>query len=89
MNIHVVKHLTSISQAEREKMLRDALGKDLVLELPEGEALAMKAELGLSWFRLNKLRRLVINTIATSLITILAINSFQVVSKQIKPFSYI
>ena len=61
MNIPVVKHLTSISKAERETMLRDALGKDLVLELPEGEALAMKADLGLSWFRLNKLRRLVIN----------------------------
>ena len=60
MNIHVVKHLSSILKAEREKMLRDALGKELVLELPEGEALAMKADLGLSWFRLNKLRRLVI-----------------------------
>ena len=42
-------------------MLRDAQGKDLVLELPEEEALAMKADLRLSWFRLNKLRRLVIN----------------------------
>lgn len=42
-------------------MLRDALGKDLVLELPEGEALEMKADLGLSWFHLDKLRRLVIN----------------------------
>ena len=56
MNIDVVKHLTSISKAKCEKMLRDALGKDL-----EGEALAMKADLGLSWFCLNKLRRLVIN----------------------------
>lgn len=61
MNIHVVKHLTNIPKAEREKMFRDALGKDLVLELPEGEALSMKADLGLSWFRLNKLRRLVTN----------------------------
>lgn len=61
MNIHVVKHLASISKAEREKLLRDALGKDLVLELPEGEALAMKADLRLSWFRLNKLKGLVIN----------------------------
>ena len=60
MNIHVVKHLSSIRKAEREKMLRNALGKELVLELPEGEALAMKADLGLSRFRLNKLRRLVI-----------------------------
>ena len=41
-------------------MLRDALGKELVLELQEGEALEMKADLGLSWFRLNKQRRLVI-----------------------------
>ena len=60
MNIHVVKHLSSIPKAEREKMLRDALGKELILELPEGKALAMKADLGLSWFRLNKLRRSVI-----------------------------
>ena len=61
MNIYVEKHLTSISKAERGKMLRDALKKDLVLEFPEGEALAMKADPGLSWLRLNKLRRLVIN----------------------------
>ena len=60
MNIHVVKHLSSIPKAEREKMLRDALGKELILQLPEGEALAMKADLRLSWFCLNKLRRLVI-----------------------------
>ena len=59
MNLHVVKHLQGMSKAEREQMLKDALGKDLVLELPEGQALAMKADLGLSWFRLNKLRRLV------------------------------
>lgn len=59
LNLHVVKHLQGISKAEREQMLKDALGKDLVLELPEGQALAMKADLGLSWFRLNKLRRLV------------------------------
>ena len=59
MNLHVVKHLQGISKAEREQMLKDALGKDLVLELPEGQALAMKADLGLSWLRLNKLRRLV------------------------------
>ena len=61
MNIYVEKHLTSISKAEHGKMLRDSLKKDLVLEFPEGEALAMKADLGLSWLRLNKLRRLVIN----------------------------
>ena len=59
MNLHVVKHLQGISKAEREQMLKDALGKDLVLELPEGQALAMKADLGLFWLRLNKLRRLV------------------------------
>ena len=59
MNLHVVKHLQGISKAEGEQMLKDALGKDLVLELPEGQALAMKADLGLSWLRLNKLRRLV------------------------------
>ena len=60
MNIHIVDHLKRMSKAEGESMLKDALGKDLVLELPKGQALAVKADLGLSWFRLNKLRRFVL-----------------------------
>ena len=61
MNIHVVKHLSSTPKAELEKMLRNALGKELILELREGAVLTLKGDLELSWFCLSKLGSLVIN----------------------------
>jgi len=33
-----------------QQLLKEALGKALVLEVPEGEALAMKGDIGLPWF---------------------------------------
>lgn len=57
VDLHVIAHIKKKSKEERERLLREALGKELVFELPEGETLAMKADLRLTWFRLNKLRR--------------------------------
>jgi len=58
MDVHVTPYgLRLKSKEERETVLREALGKELLLELPEGQTLAMKADLSLSWFQLNKLRR--------------------------------
>ena len=58
MDTQVVQYLkTKKNKEEREQLIREALGKELVLELPEMQSLAMKADLGLSCFRLNKLRR--------------------------------
>jgi len=45
------------SQVELKNLITEALGNELTLELPEGEALFMKEDVGLSWIRLNKLRR--------------------------------
>ena len=53
----MVHTLKRTSQEERGQILRDALRKELVLHFPEGQANAMKADLGITWCRLNKLRR--------------------------------
>ena len=61
MDIQLVQYLkTKKNKEERELMIKAALGKDIILELPEKQSLAMKADLGMSWFRLNKLRRYVV-----------------------------
>jgi len=57
MDVHVIHGLRLRAKQEREAVLREALGKELLLELPEGQTLAMKADLSMSWFKLNKLRR--------------------------------
>ncbi|KAL9976704.1 hypothetical protein ACROYT_G014031 [Oculina patagonica] len=58
MDIQLVQYLkTKKSKQEREEIIREALGKELILEIPDKQSLAMKADLGMSWFRLNKLRR--------------------------------
>lgn len=59
MDVHVIHGLRLKSKEEREAVLREALGKELLLELPEGQTLAMKADLSLSWFKLNKLSKLI------------------------------
>lgn len=57
MDVHVIHSLTLRAKQEREAVLREALGKELLLELPEGQTLAMNADLNMSWFKLNKLRK--------------------------------
>ena len=56
-DVHMIHTLKRKSQEERRQILHDALGKELVLNIPEGQANAMKADLGITWYRLNKLRR--------------------------------
>ena len=56
-DVHIIHTLKRKSQEERRQILHDALGKELVLNIPEGQANAMKADLGITWYRLNKLRR--------------------------------
>ena len=61
MDVQLVQYLkTKKNKEERELMVKEALGKEIILELPEKQSLAMKADLGMSWFRLNKLRRYVV-----------------------------
>jgi len=55
--VHMIHTLKRKSQEERWQILHDALGKELVLNIPEGQANAMKADLGITWYRLKKLRR--------------------------------
>ncbi|EDO30953.1 predicted protein [Nematostella vectensis] len=52
-----IHHLRQKEKNEGEVVLKKALGKELILQIPEGEALAMKADLRLPWFALGKLRR--------------------------------
>ena len=48
MGVNVIHGLRLKSREEREAVLREALGKELLLELPTN------ADLSLSWFNLNK-----------------------------------
>lgn len=61
MDVHMVEHLKGKDKEERELLIREALGKELVLELPEEQTLTMKDDVGMSWFALNKLRRYTLN----------------------------
>ena len=60
MDVHMVHTLTWKSQEERRQILQDAPGKELVLHIPEGQTNGLKADLGITWYRLNKPRRYVI-----------------------------
>lgn len=42
----MVKYLLRIFKVERENMMRDVLGEELILGLLEGEVLVMKVNLG-------------------------------------------
>ncbi|XP_048587468.1 uncharacterized protein LOC125570209 [Nematostella vectensis] len=53
MDTLVIQHLRQ-KEEEREAVLKKALGKELILRIPEEEALAMKADLRLPWFALGK-----------------------------------
>ena len=57
MDEHLIHTLKRKKQKKRRQILPDALGKELVLNIPKGQANAMKAHLGITWYRLNKLRR--------------------------------
>ena len=50
--------LKAIGRVEREALLKEALGKDFKITIPQGDILAMKADLGETWYKLRKLRRL-------------------------------
>ncbi|XP_032229451.1 uncharacterized protein LOC116613006 [Nematostella vectensis] len=56
MDLHTVEVLKRKNAEERKQLLKDVLGKELVLEIPKGDSLAMKADLGVTWYKLNKLR---------------------------------
>lgn len=61
MDVHMLHTLKRKSKEEkRRQILHDALGKELVLNIPEGKANAMKADLGMTWYHFNKLRRCVL-----------------------------
>ena len=57
MDRHIIKLLRRESKDERKRIITEALGSELTLELPDGETLSMKEDVELPWFRLNKLRR--------------------------------
>ena len=56
VDTHIVHHLKQKPVEERNAILQNALGKELVLEIPEGEAFIMKSHTGMSWYGLDKLR---------------------------------
>ena len=49
--------LKAMAKLEREALLKECLGKELKLTIPQGDILAMKADLGETWYKIRKLRR--------------------------------
>ena len=49
--------LRATSKLEREAILKEALRKDFKITIPLGDILAMKADLGETWYKVRKLRR--------------------------------
>ena len=49
--------LKALGQKEREAVLKECLGKDFKITIPEGDILAMKADLEETWYKVRKLRR--------------------------------
>jgi len=49
--------LRAMGRVEREALLKEALGKEFKITIPHGDILAMKADLGETWYKLRKLRR--------------------------------
>lgn len=56
VDTHIIHHLQQKPIEERNDILQKALGKELVLEIPEGEAYVMKENTVLSWYGLDLLR---------------------------------
>ena len=50
--------LRAMGRLEREALLKEALGKEFKITIPRGDILAMKADLGKTWYKVRKLRRL-------------------------------
>ena len=49
--------LCAMGRLEREALLKEALGKEFKINIPRGDILAMKADLGETWYKVRKLRR--------------------------------
>ena len=49
--------LKALGQKEREAVLKECLRKDFKITIPEGDILAMKADLEETWYKVRKLRR--------------------------------
>ena len=49
--------LRAMGRLEREALLKEALGKEFKITIPRGDILAMKADLGETWYKVRKLRR--------------------------------
>ena len=49
--------LRSMGRLEREVLLKEALGKKFKINIPRGDILAIKADLGETWYKVRKLRR--------------------------------
>ena len=49
--------LRAMGKIEREALLKECLGKEFKITIPQGDILAMKADLGETWYKLRKLRR--------------------------------
>ena len=60
MDVHIVHTLTQKRQEERRQISHDIQAKELVTDISEGQASAMKADLGITSYCLNKLRRYVL-----------------------------
>ena len=60
MDVHIVHTLTQKRQEGKRQILHDIQAKELVTDISEGQASAMKADLGITWYCLNKLKRFVL-----------------------------
>jgi len=49
--------LRAMARLEREALLKESLGKEFKITIPQGDVLAMKADLGETWCKLRKIRR--------------------------------
>ena len=47
--------LRAMGRLEREALLKEALGKEFKITIPRGDILAMKADLGETWYKVRKL----------------------------------
>lgn len=47
--------LRPMGRLEREALLKEALGKEFKITIPRGDILAMKADLGETWYKVRKL----------------------------------
>ena len=51
--------LKVLNKEERQTLLKECLGKNFRIEIPVGDILALKADLGETWYTLRKLKRYV------------------------------